>query len=142
MVLKPEYSVSRALCIGINEYKSKRCSPLGYAVNDAEAVAEILMQKFGFQSEDVCVLKDKLAIREAISSAFLRFASSDVDENDRVLIFFAGHGYTQLGHRGEVGFLVPHDGDPEQLSRLIRWDELTRNAELKEEKHHQPLGVL
>lgn len=135
MALKPKYAVSRALCIGINEYKSTRCSPLGYAVNDASVVAETLVQKFGFLKGNVTLLTDKDATRDSISSSFLRFADSDVEENDRLLLFFAGHGYTQLGNRGEVGFLVPHDGEPERLSSLIRWDELTRNAELIRTKH-------
>jgi hypothetical protein len=42
---------------------------------------------------------------------------------------------TQTGRRGEVGFLVPHDGDLSNLSTLIRWDDLTRNAELIVAKH-------
>jgi hypothetical protein len=34
-----------------------------------------------------------------------------------------------------VGFLVPVDGDPTKLDSLIRWDELTRNADLIQAKH-------
>ncbi len=40
-----------------------------------------------------------------------------------------------MGNRGEVGFLVPVDGTPAKTSTLIRWDDLTRNAELIKAKH-------
>ena len=68
-------------------------------------------------------------------SSFLRFAESDVGRDDRIVVFFAGHGLTRPGFRGEVGFLVPVDGDTDDLSSLIRWDDLTRNAELIIAKH-------
>lgn len=48
---------------------------------------------------------------------------------------FAGHGVTRQGRRGEVGYLVPFDGDPVNLATLLRWDELTRNSELIQAKH-------
>lgn len=37
--------------------------------------------------------------------------------------------------RGDVGFLVPYDGDVNDLSSLIRWDQLTRSADLIPAKH-------
>ncbi len=61
--------------------------------------------------------------------------TSKVGPDDKVLIFFAGHGHTVPGRRGETGFLVPVDGKADKLSTLIRWDELTRNADLIPAKH-------
>ncbi len=58
-----------------------------------------------------------------------------MNPDDRVLVFFAGHGETITGNRGEVGYLVPVDGDCDKLATLIRWDELTRNADLMPAKH-------
>ncbi len=37
--------------------------------------------------------------------------------------------------RGDVGFLVPYDGHPGNLSTLLRWDEFTRNGDLIRAKH-------
>lgn len=128
----PQYSSSHALIIGINDYQS--ASPLAYAMNDAEAIAQLLVDKFGFDEDDVLLLTDANATKARIMDSFLSYASkSDID--DRILFFFAGHGYTVSGRRGEVGFLVPYDGEPRNLSTLIRWDELTRNAELTPAKH-------
>lgn len=131
--LKPEYTESRALIIGINGYK--HASPLGYAVNDAQEFAKLLIERFNFINKNVNLLIDEKATRDAIMQSYLSFATSDVKANDRIVIFFAGHGHTQTGHRGEVGFLVPYDGSPADLSSLIRWDEFTRNTELIPAKH-------
>lgn len=55
--------------------------------------------------------------------------------DERLLVFFAGHGHTIKGYRAETGFLVPYDADPSDLSTLIRWDELTRYSDLIPSKH-------
>ena len=128
----PEYLSSHALIVGINNYQS--ASPLGYAINDAEAIAKLLIDEFGFDEENVLLLTDANATRARIMDSFLSYASKS-DINDRILFFFAGHGHTVSGRQGEVGFLVPYDGEPRSLSTLIRWDELTRNAELIPAKH-------
>jgi hypothetical protein len=130
-VFAPRYSKGRALVIGINNYA--KVSPLGFATNDAAAVASHLSGRLGFAPEDVCLLRDAEATRAAIMSAFMRLVKAD--PNDRVVVFFAGHGYTRSARRGEIGYLVPHDGDTADLSTLIRWDDLTRNADLVPAKH-------
>jgi hypothetical protein len=129
----PHYSNSRALIIGINKYST--LSPLEYAVKDATAVGEILKSRFGFPEDSIRILINKDATRSKIMDSYMAFANSDIENDDRILFFFAGHGHTQTGKRGEVGFLVPYDGDVNNLSSLIRWDNLTRNAELISAKH-------
>ena len=129
----PHYSNSRALIIGINQYSA--APPLEYAVNDAKAVEEILKSRFGFPEDGIKILINKNATRSEIMANYMAFANSDIENNDRILFFFAGHGHTKTSRRGEVGFLVPYDGDVNNLSSLIRWDDLTRNAELISAKH-------
>lgn len=129
----PSYNRSHALIVGINDYH--KAPPLGYAVNDAEAVAEVLQSKFEFASEDIYILLDKEATRAAIHKAFLNFSSDFTHVDDRLLIYFAGHGHTERSRRGDVGYLVPYDGDPSDLSTLLRWDTLTRDADLVVAKH-------
>jgi hypothetical protein len=68
-------------------------------------------------------------------SSFLKFAQENIKPNDRVLVFFAGHGHTIKGNRGEVGFLIPVDGNINDISTFIRWDDLTKNTELINAKH-------
>ena len=129
----PSYENSFALVIGINNYLN--ASPLGYAVNDAEVVAAMLESNFDFKSENIKLLLNESATRDEIMSTFMSYANGEISPNDRIFVFFAGHGMTQTGRRGEVGFLVPYDGDLGNLSTLIRWDDLTRNAELIVAKH-------
>lgn len=129
---KTTYGQSYALIIGIDVYAFT--GPLGYAVSDATAISEVLIGHLGFEAGNVCVLINEDATRSAILKSFLAFATR-VDEDDRIIFFFAGHGHTLSSLRGDVGFLVPHDGSPADLSTLIRWDELTRNADLICAKH-------
>lgn len=130
----PKYAESRALIIGINKYQ--HASPLIHACNDATAVAKTLVEQFSFPKSNVELLLDAKAKRESILRCFLRYAdSATVGADDRILVFFAGHGHTVSGRRGETGFLVPVDGKVDDLATLIRWDELTRNADLVPAKH-------
>lgn len=132
-VYRPRYANSWALVIGINEYQL--ASPLGYARQDAEAFAEVLASRHNFPKENLTVLLDEDATKLNILSEFHRFQQEHVSPDDRIAVFFAGHGMTRTGNRGEVGFLIPVDGDPSNLASLIRWDDLTRNADLVAAKH-------
>lgn len=133
LTLKPEYSSSHALIIGINSYVS--APPLLYAINDARAVAANLENRFSFPSTNIMLLLDGDATRGKILSEYLRFEREGCDRDSRLLVFFAGHGFTKTGFSREVGFLVPYDGKVDDLSTLIRWEELTLNAELIPCKH-------
>jgi len=127
-----QYSASRALVVGINNYQ--HASPLGYAIHDAEEISQTLVDEFSFDKKSITLLTDADATRAQIIDSFLSYVN-ETEADDRVFFFFAGHGHTFSGHRGEVGYLVPYDGDTHSLSTLIRWDELTRNAELIPAKH-------
>lgn len=127
------YSNSRALLVGINEYKY--AGQLAFAVNDAQTVANVLIKEFGFPPENVKTVLDGRATKKTIIREFHRFTGDAIQKDERIVFFFAGHGHTITGHRGEVGYLVPVDGRAEALDTLIRWDELTRNADLIPAKH-------
>lgn len=129
---KPHYADSWALVIGINGYQF--ASPLSYACNDAYAVASVL-REMGFDSQNLFLLKDGQATKQAIMDRYLELSSLATEPDDRVVVFFAGHGFTTTGLRGEVGYLVPVDGDKDKPNSLIRWDDLTRNADLIPAKH-------
>lgn len=129
----PSYASSHALIIGINSYK--HASPLNYAAADAKAVATILRKRFDFPATNVKLLFNKAATKSAILKAFYAYASDIMSVDDRLVIFFAGHGHTLGTRRGDVGFLVPYDGDSRDLASLIRWQELTAGADTFEAKH-------
>src|SRR4051794_34986782 len=116
MDLKPQYENSYGLVIGINDYPER---PLNFATNDADSVAAALEQ-FGFPKKNVTVLKDAKATRSAIMRRMAELATT-CGPDDRVLVFFAGHGTTAESRRGPVGMLVPVDGKISDSSSLIRW---------------------
>jgi uncharacterized caspase-like protein len=126
------YKTSWALVIGIDRYHV--VNPLGFAVNDAEAVASTLVDVVGFPKENVVKLCNEQATRGAIRQEFLAFAER-CDVNDRIIVFFAGHGASVDGHRGKIGYLVPVEGCLEDKSTLLRWDDFVRDAELIPAKH-------
>lgn len=131
---KAEYTNSYALIIGINDYF--QCSPLNYARQDAESIAEVLEHNFSFPHENIKILLDSKATKEVILSTYLNFAQDEnIKDDDRILVYFAGHGMTRESSRGEVGYLVPVDGKPNDITTLIRWDDFTRNADIIPAKH-------
>jgi len=105
------YSSCKALVIGVDRYADPQYD-LGYARSDAEAMAELLGNEFGFNQ--IWTLYDSDATRQNIRRFFERDLQQ-VDEDDGIVIFFAGHGITVTSAIGdERGFLVPHDGNPKQ----------------------------
>ena len=133
LLYKPCYLGSKALIIGINQYQ--QAPPLEYACNDANSISNVLIERFGFLEHDITVLHDVEATKNGIVSAFSKFTNGDINPNERIIFFFAGHGCTKSGSRGEIGFLVPFDGNTEDVSKLISWNELIKNAELINAKH-------
>ncbi|WP_177203457.1 caspase family protein [Marinospirillum celere] len=75
-ILQPKYEASRALVVGINQYKN--ASPLGYAVNDAHEVSELLVEELGVEKGNVTYLADQEATKSNILKSFLRFSNDDV----------------------------------------------------------------
>jgi len=133
-IYNPEYSNSWALVIGVNKYLF--CPHLNYATNDAQAVTKVLEEQFGFPKENITLLLDEKATQNSIRKSFIKYTDKKlVGPDDRIIVFFAGHGITLKGSRGEVGFLAPVDGKSENIDTLIRWDEFTRNADLIPAKH-------
>ena len=128
------YDNSYAIVIGIDKYEHVR--QLNYAVKDAKSIQEILEETFDFPSENITLLTDKEATRENILNSFFEI-TENVRENDRVLIFFAGHGETMdLDEGGEKGYLLPVDGDRERLYLTsIPMDELKNIALMTKAKH-------
>jgi peptidoglycan/xylan/chitin deacetylase (PgdA/CDA1 family)/Flp pilus assembly protein TadD len=106
----PLYRESWALVVGINAYKS--FPQLSYAVNDAKAVRELIIRKYGFQPDHVTTLLDGDATRDRILAALGDTLADGkrVAREDRVLFFFAGHGVTRKLPSGKsLGYIVPVD---------------------------------
>ena len=129
------YDDSWALVVGINNYKN--VPNLNYAVEDALAIKNMLINKYGFSRKNVRYLLDQEATQSNIKKELSNLMKS-AGENDRVVFYFAGHGETEtLGlEDGDIGFLIPSDGDTDDLYfSAIDMGELTRIANYSKAKH-------
>jgi len=101
------YENSYAVLIGINNYQSESMNDLGLAVADAESVTDLLTTKLHFPKENVRVLLNEEATKDNINNTLFQIAEL-AGPNDRILIYYAGHGETYpLKNGGELGYLIP-----------------------------------
>ena len=107
------YGDSWAVIIGIDEYRNERVPKLRYAVNDALSMERVLLA-LGFQRSRIITLLDQEATKSKIEAVLGDDLRIKVKKDDRILIFFAGHGKTEQRPRigEEEGYLMPVDGDP------------------------------
>ncbi len=128
------YDNSWALVIGIDKYENVK--KLNYAVKDAKAIKSLLANNFNFNRNNITLLLNEKATYSNIRKEFSRITKS-ANENDRVLIYFAGHGQTMdLPGGGEKGYLIPYEGVMEDLYlTALPMDELKNIAIMSKAKH-------
>ena len=128
------YDNSYALIIGINEYQNVK--KLSYAVNDAKAIYNKLINEYDFHNNKVKLLLDMKATNYNIKKEFNSIVMS-AGSNDRVLIYFAGHGETMpLPDGGEMGYLIPWEGESNNLYMTsIPMSELKQLSLMSKAKH-------
>ena len=129
------YDNSWALIIGINDYEN--VPDLHYAVEDALAIKNMLINEFNFSRNNVRVLIDKEATQSNINREMSKLLKS-ADVNDRVVFYFAGHGETEALGLEEVatGFLMPSDADVENLYfSAIPMEDLRNVSKFSKAKH-------
>ncbi len=119
----PRYERSYAILIGIDSYQHPRLRPLGNAEADARSIQEILSTKpYNFH---VDLLLGAQATRKAITR-LLNQAIQVTEPNDRLIFYFAGHGYIQQDTRGfDVGYLACADTDPDDPFDGLEYAEVT-----------------
>ncbi|MCL6487042.1 MAG: polysaccharide deacetylase family protein, partial [Janthinobacterium lividum] len=130
------YANSWAVVIGIDDYA--KWPKLHYAARDAQGMRETLIDKFAFAPERVVTLKNGEATRNNILAAFHdKLAHGGVQKNDRIFVFFAGHGATRkLSSGRDLGYIVPVDSDPAQFATdAIAMTEIQNIAESLTAKH-------
>ena len=103
-----------ALVIGIGEYRNlDEARQLLFAQSDAEAMYRVLISHEGgaFPPENVRLLTGAQATLANIRDALEEWLPSVATPADRVVVYFAGHGFVQNGR----GYLAPTDVDPGRL---------------------------
>ncbi|MGE8209478.1 MAG: polysaccharide deacetylase family protein [Stenotrophomonas rhizophila] len=130
------YQKSWAIVIGIDDYA--KWPKLEYASHDAQAIADTLTGQFGFPSSQVIVLKNQQATRNNILAAFHdRLADDRTGRDDRVFVFFAGHGATRrLASGRDLGYIIPVDSNPDEFATdAIAMTDIQNIAESMQAKH-------
>ncbi len=105
---------SYALVIGISHYKNlPERAQLKYPDRDADAIYTALISKEGgeFPPENVHVLKNEDASLAGLEDQLEKWLPSVSKDDDRVLIYFAGHGFLN----GGKSYLAPSDIDPNNI---------------------------
>lgn len=128
---------NRALLIGINTYSE---APLRGCVNDVLDMASLLTEQAGFARDEVTLLLDGRATRDAIMQ-HLRALVRTLQPGDRALFHFSGHG-TQLPSATDSG---EEDGLDEAICPIdYSWDDLgsfLRDKDFRRELARIPEGV-
>lgn len=102
-----------AVIIGISRYKNLNGNDLQFAESDAEAVYRVLISKEGgaFPPENVHRLIGGDANLASIRRELEDWLPSVAQPQDRVVVYFAGHGFVENGR----GFVAPWDIELERL---------------------------
>ena len=79
-----------ALLVGVNQYSVNK--DLDGCITDVELQRELLIHRFGFQSEDILTLTDRQATREKIETAFVEHLGKQAKAGDVVVFHFSGYG--------------------------------------------------
>ncbi len=110
----PSIPRSYALVVGVGGYKNLEAKHhLQFPERDAEAIYSILISPEGgnFRAENVKRFVGANATLANIRSAIEQWLPSVSQDDDRVLIYFAGHGFVKDGK----GYLAPYDVDLAKL---------------------------
>jgi len=104
-----------ALLIAESDYDDKDIPDLGNPVKDAEAFKKVLLADYAFEPDNFYLLKNPT--RSKIIQKFEQL-SNDLDENDNLIIFYAGHGYWDAYK--EIGYWLPSDAAANSNSNWLR----------------------
>jgi hypothetical protein len=114
-----------ALVIGINDYQ--HLPKLESAVGDAEEVARVLQERYGF------------AIRKLINPnrydlvRMLNTLRQELGPDDNLLVYYAGHGI--LDRDTDRGFWLPVDAEPDNEANWVANETITSNLGAMLAKH-------
>lgn len=108
---------SHAFLIAINTYNNG-ISSLETPIRDAKEIGKLLSEKHGY------------TIHESYDStlheirAMFKKMQKLVQEKDRVIIYFAGHGIAKDSEKDPEGYLIPSDATKKGTDSLVGMDEL------------------
>lgn len=126
------FSADRALIIGVEKYADlENVSNVLGGENDARAMKNLAEQKLGFNPNAIHFLLNSSATSANIRKEVQNWLIKQTKTDDRVFLFFAGHGTQVKDINGDEddGFdeaIVPFDVNVSKPSQLILDDEINQ----------------
>ena len=113
-----------ALLIGVSEYSEPRIPDLEGAINDVDALRNVLVSNWQFSDDNVAVLANEGATEVAILDA-LDALMETTSAGDDIIIYFSGHGTSaldpdlgsHLNFPDGSGAIVASDFNPGKINR-------------------------
>ena len=125
---------THAVLIGIETYQKQDINPVQYALADAAALKEVLVQHFGVTPGNISLWLDSAATRSAFEND-LPYLIRGLSPGDRFIFFYAGHGFYANG----TNRLTTWDTHPNNLfGTTVSLEEVL----LKPLKEHQGVDSL
>lgn len=112
------------LAIGVDDYQDPKLQTLRNAANDASAIAKVLQSDFAFQLLPAGGLLVNGAATKTQVQQCLKQELQAVQDNDQVIIYFAGHG-TNIENKG---YLLPQNAVYSKSDSYISVSELIRSV--------------
>lgn len=109
------------LGIGINSYSHFK--HLNNAEKDVQNLAEVLTIQYTFEPANIDIIPSIEATRRNILKKLHEYQDK-VSSKDKLLIYYAGHGY--LNPKNKLGYWIPVDAAKDEVADLIS------NAEIQE----------
>ncbi len=99
-VLQTAVAAQKALLIGVGTYKhlpyitskGEKLDNLKGPANDVQKIKDMLISVYNFREDNILVLKDQEATREAILGQFNQWLVKGTRPGDLVLFYYSGHG--------------------------------------------------
>ncbi|MGD9031005.1 MAG: caspase family protein, partial [Anaerolineae bacterium] len=116
---RSQFARSLAVVIGIGDYTSG-IPTLTTPVNDATYLARSLAREHGYEVRLLVTEVIKAKLETKLSEELAR----ELGPDDRLLVYFAGHGVALDGDDGPAGYLLPQDANPDDRSTFLAMTEL------------------
>ncbi|MCF0233813.1 MAG: caspase family protein, partial [Thermoguttaceae bacterium] len=125
-----------AIIVGVSDYPGGSASDVVAAANDAKAFKEALLQDPQWTEDNIDILIDSEATREAVRAKFLALATGEdkLDDNDVFVFYFAGSGMSRVPFGQRVGYLKTYGSVANQYvssDDLVAWaNQITAGSKL------------
>ncbi|MDV6217849.1 caspase family protein [Flavitalea sp. BT771] len=103
--------VTYFLIVAVEKYHSSDFTQVSYAQNDGNGIAEAY-KELGYDTTNMTLLLNDKATRSSIFHA-LEVMSERTREEDRIVIYFAGHGANDAG----MNYILPVDAQIDRLPK-------------------------